>query len=233
MPLARDLHPEFGYIGNAPAVLRKLGFVIAFAGFGLIATLSNLSVFVTEPDDPMKALALAPEQALRGTTPAPPTSPVLENRSVESSSTDKPPGASNSACRDQMTEGAGVDCAPTRMRKPRSVQPVNERPAIAAISIGHRDEPALIPAESAAAVSASPQSTDAPIEEAAAAPAAEAPAAAEAVTPTVTPTVPARKSRTRSAQRRERSEGSRGSGSSYRGTTYSYHSVQPGYARVW
>src|SRR5436305_15208637 len=24
VPLARDLHPEFGYIGNAPAVLRKL-----------------------------------------------------------------------------------------------------------------------------------------------------------------------------------------------------------------
>jgi len=64
VPLARDLHPEFGYIGNAPAVLRKLGFATAFVAFGLIAAISNFSVFVTQPDDPMTAMALAPEQAL-------------------------------------------------------------------------------------------------------------------------------------------------------------------------
>src|ERR1700730_3547437 len=87
VPLARDLHAEFGYIGNAPAVLRKLGCATAFVAFGLIAAISNFSVFVTQPDDPMTAMALAPEQALNSAAPAAPTLPV-QDKSVEASFTD-------------------------------------------------------------------------------------------------------------------------------------------------
>ena len=229
MPLARDLHPEFGYIGNAPAVLRKLGFAIAFVAFGLIATISNFSVFVTPSDDPLTAMALAPEQALNSAPPAAPTLPV-QDKSVEASFTDKGTTASR-PCGGAITADSGVDCTPTRMHRSRSIQSVNERPAIAAIAIGHQDEFAVSSPEPAASVVGAPTSgdvsatpPDAPTEAAV----AETPPPAQAVTPAA----PAKKSRARnnSNQHRERSEYARAPS---RGPTYSYHSMQGGYARVW
>ena len=229
MPLARDLHPEFGYIGNAPAVLRKLGFAIAFVAFGLIAAISNFSVFVTPSDDPMTAMALAPEQALNSTAPAAPTLPI-ENKAVEASFTETA-GAASRPCGGAITADSGVDCTPTRMHRPRSVQSVNERPAIAAVAIGHRDESAVSSSEPAALIAVTPTSgdpsatpPDAPAESAV----AETPPSAEAVTPAP----PAKKSRARnnSNQHRERSEYARAPS---RGPTYSFHSMQGGYARVW
>ena len=229
MPLARDLHPEFGYIGNAPAVLRKLGFATAFVAFGLIAAISNFSVFVTQPDDPMTAMALAPEQALNIAAPAAPTLPV-QDKSVEASFTDKGAAASR-PCGGAITADSGVDCTPTRMHRSRSVQSVNERPAIAAVAIGHRDESAVSSSEPAASLVGTPTSgdlsatpPDAPAEPAV----AETPPPAEAVTPAP----PAKKARARnnSNQHRERSEYARAPS---RGPTYSFHSMQGGYARVW
>jgi len=219
VPLARDLHPEFGYIGNAPAVLRKLGFAIAFVGVGLIAAITNFSIFVSEPEDPMKAMALAPEQGLNNTAPSAPSLPA---------SFTEEGGATSRPCGGAITAESGVDCLPTRMHRSRPTPSVNERPAIAAVAIGHRDESALpaapaaaVPADSTnAAVSASPP--DAPAETAA----AETPAEA------VAPPAPARKV-VRTRPHRERSEYARASsrGPSY---SYSYHSsAQSGYARVW
>jgi hypothetical protein len=230
VPLARDLHPEFGYIGNAPAVLRKLGFAIAFVAFGLIAAISNFSVFVTQPDDPMTAMALAPEQALNSAAPAAPTLPV-QDKSVEASFTDKGTTASR-PCGGAITADSGVDCIPTRMHRSRSVPSVNERPAIAAVAIGHRDESAVLPSEPAASFAAAPNSAEisaTPPEAPAESAAAETPPPAEVVTP---PTPPAKKSRARnnSNHHRERSEYARAPS---RGPAYSSNSTQGGYARVW
>ena len=233
VPLARDLHPEFGYIGNAPAVLRKLGFAIAFVAFGLIAAISNFSVFVTPSDDPLTAMALAPEQALNSAPPAAPTLPV-QDKSVEASFTDKGTTASR-PCGGAITADSGVDCTPTRMHRSRSIQSVNERPAIAAVAIGHRDESAVLPSEPAASFAAAPNSAEisaTPSEAPAESAAAETPPPAE----TVTPVAPAKKVRARSNsnsnshQHRERSEYARAPS---RGPTYSSNSMQGGYARVW
>ena len=233
VPLARDLHPEFGYIGNAPAVLRKLGFATAFVAFGLIAAISNFSVFVTQPDDPMTAMALAPEQALNSAAPAAPTLPV-QDKSVEASFTDKGTTASR-PCGGAITADSGVDCIPTRMHRSRSIPSINERPAIAAVAIGHRDESAVLPSEPAASFAAAPNSAEisaTPPEAPAESAAAETPPPAE----TVTPVAPAKKVRARSNsngnshEHRERSEYARAPS---RGPIYSSNSTQGGYARVW
>jgi hypothetical protein len=62
--LARDLHPEFGYAGSTPRML-KLGYLAAFVVFGLVAVVSGVAVFMAGPNtDPMNAVALAPAEAL-------------------------------------------------------------------------------------------------------------------------------------------------------------------------
>ena len=221
MPLARDLHPEFGYIGNAPAVLRRFGFSIAFVGVGLIAAISNFSLFVSEPDDPLKAMALAPEQALNNPAPAAPSLPASFTQES---------GATSRSCGGAITADSGVDCTPIRMHRSRPTAAGNERPAIAAIAIGHRDEPAVLPPEPVTAAPTGSSnadvavtSPDAPAEPAA----AETPAPAKAVPPVA----PARKARAPSTPHRQRSEYARASN---RGPSYSYHSTtQSGYARVW
>ena len=50
MPFARDLHPEFGYIGSAPKLFRKLGLASAFVVFGAVAGVIGVTVFMTDPD---------------------------------------------------------------------------------------------------------------------------------------------------------------------------------------
>jgi len=42
-----DLHPEFGYVGR-PSVRRKLGLVLAFLVFGLVAVGSGLAVVMAD-----------------------------------------------------------------------------------------------------------------------------------------------------------------------------------------
>src|SRR5262249_11274409 len=79
VPFARDLHPEFGYVGSAPKLFRKLGLVSAFVEFGLMAGASGVAVFVAGPEpDPMHAMALAPSEAFLSMSPpsAPPANAV-------------------------------------------------------------------------------------------------------------------------------------------------------------
>ena len=72
MPLARDLHPEFGYIGSGPRLWRKVGLVLVFIMIGLVAAASGVNFFVTSPEpDPMQAMALAPAEALLRVPAAP------------------------------------------------------------------------------------------------------------------------------------------------------------------
>jgi hypothetical protein len=216
VPLARDLHPEFGYIGNAPAVLRKLGLAIAFVAVGLIAAMSNLSVFVSEPDDPMKAMALAPEQALNNVAPVAPIQ--LESLTGNAATPARSCGGAITA-----------DCAPARMHRSHPIQAANERPAIAAVAIGRREQPAVLPAEPAATVPVAVNNADVP-----ATPPEPAAEAAPIQTPpveAVTPAAPVQKPRPRTNRPRERNEYARSYGG--HSPAYSYHSMQSGYARVW
>ena len=49
MPFARDLHPEFGYVGSGPRTFRKIGLVAAFVAFGIVAGASGVAVFMADP----------------------------------------------------------------------------------------------------------------------------------------------------------------------------------------
>jgi hypothetical protein len=175
VPLARDLHPEFGYVGSAPRLFRKLGLMSVFAAFGLVAAASGVAVFMagSEPD-PMNAMALAPAEALIAPSPRP-ASPaqarVVERQTI-------PADASRPPCRDYASERFGDDCISLRIRKPRPVQPLNERPAIAAVPIGHRDDPSVLAAPATVAAIPAPPKASATVAAIPAAPKATATVAA-------------------------------------------------------
>jgi hypothetical protein len=225
VPLARDLHPEFGYVGSAPRLCRKLGLVLSFIVFGLVAGASGVAVFMANPDpDPMHAMALAPVEALIGATNFSVTATV-ETKGAQPPSAQKADkaGGIKSPCRENTAEQPGGDCTPARATKPRPVQAVNERPPIAAVPIGHRDGPAVLPTEPALPVAVAPGTLDGSATPADAAPAADdAPAPAESPAPKATP----KKARKAQVHRRDRNEYSSSS-------HYSNHDFQNGYARVW
>ena len=80
--LACGVHPEFGYLG-CPLLCRKLGLVLAFIVFGLVAGARSVAVFMADPDpDPMHAMALAPAEALDSATSSLPTTTV-ETKAVQ------------------------------------------------------------------------------------------------------------------------------------------------------
>src|SRR5271166_2230118 len=138
VPLARDLHPESGYVGSAPRVFRKLGLVSAFVVFGLMAAASGVAVFMTGPEpDPMNAMALAPSEALISTSPS--SALAATAKPVEGQKTFNA-GVTQSPCRDYVSERPGDDCNSVRVHRARPVQAMNERPAIAAVAIGHRED---------------------------------------------------------------------------------------------
>ncbi len=214
MPLARDLHPEFGYRGSGPRLWRKVGVVLVFLTFGLLAGLSGVTVFAPGPEpDPMQALALAPAEALIR-LPSPPADSQADvspspQRSIKAGRIKPPP------CRENALENLGGDCTPARASKP--VPAANERPAIAAVAIGHRDEPALLPPQQTMPAAAMvPDVSALPADTAEAAPA-----------PTVTEQPPAvvKKARSRSTRHVQRPENARSSRSS--------NVYQSGYARLW
>ena len=69
MPFARDLHPEFGYVGSAPRVFRRLRLVLSFVALGMVG--SSVAVFMSSPVfdigtsvNPLDAMALAPTESL-------------------------------------------------------------------------------------------------------------------------------------------------------------------------
>jgi hypothetical protein len=110
VPLARDLHPEFGYVGSAPRLFRKLGLVLAFIVFGLVAGASGVAVFTAGPDpDPMNAMALAPAEALISASSSTPLA-LAESDAAEAVSGQKTFKAG--ACREFIAERLGGDCAP-------------------------------------------------------------------------------------------------------------------------
>jgi hypothetical protein len=118
--------------------------------------LSGVTVFMAAPDiDPMDAMALAPAQAL-----SPSTSPSLASPAkAKATEGQKILNAEviQSPCRDDVGERLSDDCASERMRKSRPVLAVNERPAIAAVAIGHREDPVAVTPQLAAPVAAIPE----------------------------------------------------------------------------
>jgi hypothetical protein len=227
VPLARDLHPEFGYVGSAPKLFRKIGLVSAFVAFGLMAGVSGIAVFMAGPDpDPMNAMALAPSEALLSTPPAsaPPAQAVAaEERKTLNAGVTAPP------CGGYVSERLGDDCTSFRMHRSRTVPAMNERPAIAAVAIGRREEPAALPPQPAVNVAAIPQTP--PDDSALPADSAEVPAAAPATAP-VAPVAKAARSRTRHVARREGYSSGRSS-SSWARSAYSGSSRGGGYAGLW
>jgi len=225
VPLARDLHPEFGYIGSAPKLFRKLGLVSAFVAFGLMAGVSSIAVFMAGPEpDPMHAMALAPSEALLSTPPAsaPPANAVAaEEQKTLNAGVTLPP------CGGYVSERLGDDCSSFRMHRSRTVPAMNERPAIAAVAIGRRDEPAALPPQPAVNVAAIPQTP--PDDSAVPADSAEVPAAAPA-TAAVAPVAKAARSRSRHVARREGYSSGR---SSWARSAYSGSSRGGGYAGMW
>ncbi len=191
----------------------------------------------------MKARALAPEQALNSPSPAAPS--ML---ATSAPATEETAATVSRPCGGAITADSGVDCIPTKVHRSRSIPAANERPAIAAVAIGHRDEPAMLPAPPAPAVPAAPSSAMPPAAPSRAdtfAPPAPPPAEAavetaapEAVPPPRAPApAPAKKKappRRSYAQHRERGEHSR---SSYRAPSYSYSYgygyMQGGWGRIW
>jgi hypothetical protein len=220
--VACNLRPEFEYVGSAP---RKLGLAIAF----IVAGASGIVVFMADsgPDpDPMNAMALAPVEALSSAINATPAGTAkTEATFVQRPAKD---GGSKSPCQQNTAEKLVSDCTPGKAHKPRSVQAVNERPATAAVPIGHRDGPALLPSEPAIPDAATLDDPDGSAKRADAAPATDA-APASAVVESPTPAASVKKAQTRSrhVQRRDRNAYSPS-------PRYSYHNhYQSGYARVW
>jgi hypothetical protein len=149
VPLVRDLHPEFGYLGSLHLFGRKLGLLLAFIGFGAIVGISGLAVFMTnEQPDPMKAMALAPPDALSPASGLIMPAPVDASVPIEFAQRAAETKTARPACR----EGAAADCpAPTvpKVHRLRPTPAANERPAIAAVPIGRVEPPQAIPAEAA------------------------------------------------------------------------------------
>jgi hypothetical protein len=227
VPLARDLHPEFGYVGSAPKLFRKLGLVSAFVSLGLIAGVSGIAVFTAGPDpDPMHAMALAPSEALLSTPPAaaPPAQAVAaEEPKTLNAGVTAPP------CGGYVSERLGDDCSSFRMHRSRTVPAMNERPAIAGVAIGRREEPAALPPQPAVNVAAIPQTP--PDDSALPTDSAEVPAAAPATAP-VAPVAKAARSRSRHVARRDGYSSGRSS-SSWARSAYSGSSRGGGYAGLW
>jgi hypothetical protein len=165
----------------------------------------------------MHAMALAPAEALVGATSSS-AAATVETKATQAPAAQKAvkAGGIKSPCRENTAEQPGGDCTPARATKPRPVQAVNERPAIAAVAIGHRDGPAVLPSEPAIPVAVAPETLDGSATPADAAAAAEA--APESLAPATTP----KKARKAQIQRRDRNEYSSRD-----------HNFQNGYARVW
>jgi hypothetical protein len=145
-------------------------------------------------------------------------------------------GALRSDCQKEATKYLARNCAAVKPRRPRSILAINERPPIAAVAIGHRDEPAVLPSGQvlpAAATSEGPQPNS--------------PDTAEAVSAVEITPAPAVTTQTRSSQARQHGKNQNTSvqhryrheyhfSSNYRhgySSNYSHDYVQSGYARLW
>ncbi len=214
------LHPEFGYLGISNFGRR----LIVFAFCGLVAGVAGVNVFKADREpDPISAMALASGEALSNTVQVSPAGKAEFAQKIPNT------GALRSDCQKQAAEYLGGECVTVKPRRPRSILAINERPPIAAVAIGHRDEPAVLPPERvlpAAATSEEPRPGTADTAEAVSA-------------PEITP-APAVTTQTRSAQARQHGKNQNTSvGRRYRheysfSSSYGHHDyVQSGYARLW
>ncbi len=170
MRFAPHAHPEFGYLGSSPRSWRKSGAVVLLlAVCGLAAEASGSKFLASQypsTADDRNAMALAPAEA-----------PMTPIRSAEH--TEEPQG--KSTCAGGSAEALGDNCIPGRIMRKRPASTRNTPPAIAAVPIGHRHDPAALPAEGAAAeVAALPGRAETP------APAAAGARIAQALPPTAT-----------------------------------------------
>jgi hypothetical protein len=203
-----SLHPEFGYIGT-PGFRRG---VIAFAVCGLVAGTCGIAIFkAADPEpDPMRAMAFVPVDAVSSAARLTPTA-MPERSSGRSKFSEV--GAIKPRCAE-----AG------RTRRPRFVVALNERPAIAMVPIGRRDDPAVHPPEATAPVAAPEDADVAP----------SAVTASVEPTPTSVAAVIRTKPRARPremARRREREHHEHASTPRYYGTHQAYRAG--GYASLW
>jgi hypothetical protein len=252
VPFARDLHPEFGYLGSAPRLLRRLRLILSFVALGVIGGASGVAVFMAGPAsdlgtsaNPLDAMALAPtepliEPKLASPEPTPANGFAAEKEAKEGA-------RSKPICGGSLSDARAGDCIRVDIVRVRPLRALNERPLIAAVPIGHRDDPATLPSPSSAPVEADP-SPVAPSEQPSAIPAPTETAVAEAspaeATPIVEPTPPAvtaNKPRPRVHHARNESRsGHPNESRSGRRNNYSYvssyssrSSLQSGYARLW
>jgi hypothetical protein len=131
-------------------------------------------------------------------------------------------------CQNSATEHLGGDCIAGQTRGPRSIRALNERPAIATVPIGHVEKLPDMSSGSAIPAAVTPETT------ADSAGPADVPSVvdtAPALTETHAPTVSAKKTRTRTVQRRDRNDYSRST--RYTNRYYQPNYYQSGYARLW
>jgi len=228
---------------------------VAFVVCGLVAGAISFAIFDSMPEpDPMNAMALAPPDALAArklVSPAarsekpPGNAPSVQKIGEDGADQSRKAGPLKPTCRENFGEARQGDCPVrvTRMRPPRAV---NERPAIAAVPIGHRDDPTMIPAPPQTRIGAGPLPADPPAEPKANPPptqlsvaeetAADAAPAAEPAPPVPVPAVASKKPRAPVHHTSRRHEQySYSSSSSARSSRYggSRTYVQAGYARLW
>ena len=104
VPFARDLHPEFGYLGSAPRVSRRLRLVLSFVALGIVGGVSGVAVFMASPasdlgtSDPLDAMALAPIESLIEPKLAPPEPAA------------RPADLTKPTCRESLSEARKGDC---------------------------------------------------------------------------------------------------------------------------
>jgi hypothetical protein len=233
---------------------------MAFVVCGLFAGAISVAIFNPEPDhDPMDAMALAPE-ALIAPKPnqlatqseiRPVTNgPSAQKTGEKGANASRKAGSIKPTCRESLGEVSEGDCASVRVRA-RPLRAVNERPLIAAVPIGHRDDPTVLPASPPTPVGVSPSLAVPPEEpKAIAAPTdtsiveatpADAAPATEPTPSAFMPTVTSKKTRPRvhhaqdEARSRRRNQYSDASSYRARSSSYSVSNtyVQGGYARVW
>ena len=166
MSRVRILHPEFGYAGT-PSFFRP---ITAFVVCGLMAGAMSFVIFDAQPDrDPRDAMALAPDAALLSPQLAEPATqseqrptnrPATQSAGEEAASAGRNPV--KPACRDSADGQAG--CARVRIIRMRPIRAVNDRPPIAAVPIGHRDDPTVLAASPQTQAGAGPLPTVPPQE---------------------------------------------------------------------
>jgi len=136
VPASHYIHPEFGFFCPTPRFRRRLRVALAclvLAGVG--------AAVMATADGPKLAAAVtrADEASIAETTPATSLAPFaavvprLPIVAGAQTTADKP-----SCVGDTRTEG---NCVSVKLRKPRMVWVANDRPAIAAVALGHSAAP--------------------------------------------------------------------------------------------